>query len=55
MYCTSVANFLLPTAMMHRPTMNVAPASHVKAVPIATSRLAPSAVHNAAMDVAMAL
>ena len=55
MYCTSVASFLLPTAMMHRPTTKVASASHVSAVPIATSRLAPSAVHNAAIDVAMAL
>lgn len=55
MYCTSVASFRLPTAMMHRPTVNVANASHVSAVPMATSRPAPSAVHSAAIEVAMAL
>lgn len=48
---TSVASFFLPTAMMHRPTVNVENASHVSAVPMATLAPAPEV----AMDVAMAL
>lgn len=53
LYLTSVASFLLPTAMMHSPTVNVEMASQVSDVPMATSGPAPA--HMAAMDVAMAL